>query len=65
MLYNSHRPAIMSLQEMDPVDIIWLGKTFHTTVWLLLGYGRLVARQTALSEDESQKLGLNTVIRLF
>jgi hypothetical protein len=50
---------------MDPVDEIWLGKTFRKTDWLLAGYKKLVTREAPISEKEGEKLGLNTVIRLF
>jgi hypothetical protein len=49
---------------MDPVDKIWLGKTFRMTDWVLAGYKKLVVREAAISEDEGRKLGLNTAIRL-
>lgn len=47
------------------MDKVWLGKIFRTPDWLLDGYHNLVERKAAISEDEGEKLGLNTAIRLF
>lgn len=61
--------AIREIEEghskLDPVERVVLAVTHNIPQWLVPAYQELCQRQETLTEEEGEKLGLSTVIKLM
>ncbi|TFK23596.1 hypothetical protein FA15DRAFT_620526 [Coprinopsis marcescibilis] len=50
--------------EMDPIDRVCLGKELHIHRWLLTGYEYLVTRKEIITEEEAERIGWRTALKV-
>ncbi len=52
------------LWKIDPVDRVILGRKYSVTQWLSSGFIDLVHRVEMVSEEEAEKIGLETALQI-
>lgn len=57
--------ARLSTSRMDLLTRVILARQYKVPGWLFSGYEGLVKRKEGITEDEAERLGLSTAIRLY
>lgn len=52
-------------EDRDPVDLVTTGRDFTVSEWLIRGYTDLATKDRDLTEEETNKLGVDTTLKIL